>query len=127
MEGFKASKILIVEDQAVPREVLTRILARDGYEVQSAASAREALEVGPHFKPDLLLTDWLLQENVNGLHVAESMRAALPNLSVIFLTGLPIEKLTEQARHMQPCKFIEKPCDFDELLREIRQMAPPSD
>jgi DNA-binding NtrC family response regulator len=127
MAGSKASRILVVEDQTVPRKVLAQILSRNGFEVQSAANAKEALDVGVHFQPDLLLTDWLLPGNTNGLQVAEAMRATRPELSVIFLTGLPTDKLAAQAQHVQPCKFIEKPCDFDELLREIRQMALKSD
>lgn len=127
MTGSRISKILVVEDQAVSREVLARILCRDGYEVRSAANAQEALDIAPAFHPDLLLADWLLPDNTNGLQVAEAMRAAQPDLSVIFLTGLPTDKLTEQARHVQPCTFIEKPCDFDELLRKIRQITPRPD
>jgi len=122
-----AARILVVEDQPVPREVLAKILSRDGYEVEAAASVHEALEIGRSFRPDLLLTDWLLPENMNGLQVAEALRAGQPDMSVIFLTGLPSDKLEDQARHMQPCTFMEKPCDFDELLSQVRRLTPRPD
>ncbi len=126
MQEPTGSRILVVEDQPVSREVLARILERDGYNVQSAATAREAMELGTRFRPHLLLTDWLLPD-VNGLQVAEKLRADQPDLGVIFLTGLPTDQLTAQALHVQPCTFIEKPCDFQRLLQEIRNLTPRSD
>lgn len=126
MAPSNAARVLVVEDQPVPREVLAKILVRDGYEVQTAATANDALRIGDMFRPDILLTDWLLQDNVNGLHVAERLRADYPGMSVIFLTGLPTDKLEAQAETVRPCKFIEKPCDFQELLQAIRELTPPA-
>jgi len=110
-------------DQPASREVLSKILARDGYDVQSAGTVHEALEIGARFRPHVLLADWLLADDSNGLQVAESLRAVQPNMSIIFLTGLPVDRLAPQAHHVQPCTFVEKPCDFSDLLRRIRHMA----
>src|SRR5690606_33920565 len=49
------SRILVVEDQPVPREVLAKILARNGYEVRAVASVEEALAIGGTFCPHVLL------------------------------------------------------------------------
>lgn len=127
MRPLKSTRILVVEDQPAPRNVLAKIIARGGYEVQAASSAREAVEIGSSFCPHLLLADWLLQDNFSGLQVAEALRATQPGLSIIFLTGLPTDRLSEQARHVQPCTFIEKPCDFNALLDQIHKLAASTD
>lgn len=117
------ARVLVVEDLAAPRAVLEKILQRGGYQVQSAANAHDAVEIGEAFRPDLLLTDWLLPNSVSGLHVAERLREAQPDLPIIFLTGLPAERLHAQVEHVRPCRLMEKPCDFDELLGAIRQFT----
>jgi len=85
-------------------------------------------EIGSSFRPDLLLADWLLA----GQHERTSRgdgAAGRPagDMDRFFLTALRSDRLTEQARHVQPCTFVEKPCDFDALLVEIRHLTRPPD
>lgn len=117
------TRVLVVEDQPVPRQLLTRILSRDGFEVRAAATAAEAIQIGESFLPHVLLTDWLLPDDANGLEVARRLLGAQPRLAIIFLTGLPADKLRPQVEEIGPCGFLEKPCDFDELLQAIRHCA----
>jgi DNA-binding response OmpR family regulator len=115
------ARILIVEDEPVPRMVLTKILSRDGYEVRTAANAAEAVEVGRAFLPEVLIVDWLLTDSHNGLYVAESLRASSPGLHVLFFTGLPTQKLEKEAGHLRPVRFLEKPCEFGVLRAAIQE------
>lgn len=116
------AKILIVEDEPIPRMVLTKILSRDGYEVKTAANAQEAIEVGRSFQPDVLIVDWLLTDAHNGLYVAENLRAANPAVHLLFFTGLPTHKLELEAEHLRPFRFLEKPCEFDTLRAAIQEV-----
>ena len=57
------ARILVVEDEAIPRMVLSKVLTRDGHEVRDASSGSEAMEIAQGFGPELLLADWLLPDS----------------------------------------------------------------
>ena len=115
------ARILVVEDEAVPRMILCRLLSREGHEAQSAGDAAEAVNVGRQFQPDLLIADWLLPDTHNGQYVAEQLRELHPSMKILFFTGLPTHKLEHEARHLQPMRFLEKPCDFDTIRAAIKE------
>jgi DNA-binding response OmpR family regulator len=114
------AKILVVEDEPVPRMILCRLLTREGHEVQTATDATEAVDVGGSFMPDLLIADWLLPDTYNGQYVAERLRELHPSMKILFFTGLPTQKLEQETRHLRPICFLEKPCDFDTIRAAIK-------
>ena len=65
-------KVLIVDDERSYRDYLGRFLAREGHEVQLAATGREAIDGGCRFRPDVLVVDWMLKDHVHGLQVTEA-------------------------------------------------------
>jgi DNA-binding NtrC family response regulator len=120
------AKILIVEDEPIPRLILTKVLARDGHDMRAAGSATEAIETGKDFNPDVLIADWLLTDVNSGLSVAEHLREINPSLHILFFTGLPTHKLEVEAQHLRPFRFLEKPCEFDTLRAAIREVLSDS-
>ena len=114
------AKILIVEDEPIPRQILTKVLTRDGHEIRSAGDAQEAINIGTQFQPDILLADWLLTDAASGLSVAEKLRKLHPHMRILFFTGLPTHKLETEAQHLRPVRFVEKPCEFSVLRAAIR-------
>lgn len=116
------AKILIVEDEPIPREVLSRALSRDGHDVRVAGSAVQAIDVGRDFKPDVLIADWLLADLDSGLSVAEQLRRIKPSLRILFFTGLPTNKLEVEAQHLRPFRFLEKPCELETLRMAVREI-----
>jgi DNA-binding NtrC family response regulator len=121
------AKILIVEDEPIPRMILTKILTRDGHEVRAAANAGEGIDTGIDFQPDMLIADWLLTDVNSGLSVAERLREENPKLHILFFTGLPTHKLECEAQHVSPFRFLEKPCEFDTLRSAIREVLAGGD
>lgn len=115
------SKILIVEDEPIPRQILTKVLTRDGHEVRAAGDAKEAIALGIEFSPDILLADWLLTDATSGLFVAEEIRKIHPRVRILFFTGLPTHKLEIEAQHLSPVRFLEKPCEFSVLRAAIQK------
>jgi DNA-binding NtrC family response regulator len=121
------AKILIVEDEPIPRMILQKVLTRDGHEVRAAGNAADAIEAGKEFHPDILIADWLLTDVNSGLSVAEQLRKIDPALHILFFTGLPTHKLEIEAQHLRPFRFLEKPCEFDTLRSAIREvLATPA-
>jgi two-component system cell cycle sensor histidine kinase/response regulator CckA len=81
--------ILLVEDDPDVRKMTRTILERYGYRVVEAAYGREAIaelrKLGNRI--DLLVTDMLLPEGMNGREVASAVRCLVPDLKVVFMSG----------------------------------------
>ncbi|MCK6485163.1 MAG: response regulator [Phycisphaerae bacterium] len=125
------SRVLIVDDEPGYCDNLRTGLSRLGYEVRSALSGREAIDVGTAFRPEVLVTDWLLKNSINGLHVAQSLRAVSPDLRTIMITGYGSGDVRIQARKADVLDLIEKPFKLTRLHDALRTVlaaekpAPP--
>ena len=71
-------RVLVVDDEPMVREVLSRYLRRDGFEVATAADGEEALARFDEAEPDLVLLDLMLPR-VDGYEVFRRLRAAGPD------------------------------------------------
>src|SRR5512135_1636911 len=98
--------MLIVDDETDSRDALAELADRWGYEVQTASDGTEALRRAIEWHPDLLLTD-LVMPNMDGLWLLRALRAELPDVPVLLLTG----RGTVQAIKEGAWDFIEKPLD----------------
>src|SRR5437868_4454337 len=81
-------RVLVVDDDSGSRELLSRLLARAGYEVRVAGTGEEGLTVLADFVPDLLLCDKNLPR-MHGAEVIAQARKKLPHLAVILITAFP--------------------------------------
>jgi two-component system response regulator ResD len=79
------ARVLVVDDEPMVREVLSRYLERDGFEVESAADGLLALEAFEARRPDLVLLDLMLPR-VDGFEVFRRIRARAPS-PVIMITA----------------------------------------
>jgi two-component system, OmpR family, response regulator ResD len=79
------ARVLVVDDEPMVREVLSRYLERDGFEVESAADGELALEAFEARRPDLVLLDLMLPR-VDGFEVFRRIRASAPS-PVIMITA----------------------------------------
>jgi two-component system response regulator AtoC len=115
------TRILYVEDEADLREALTEELAEDGFEVLSASNGEEGLQLLAGFRPDLVITDWLMPR-MTGIELIREMRTALPDFAltpVIFLSAYSAKPHIDEAMAAGACHYITKPVDYAELLRAI--------
>jgi CheY-like chemotaxis protein len=82
------SPVLIVDDEADQRELLRRILDREGVEVMEAANGAEALAKIDARRPSLVLLDLMMPE-MNGFQVVEALRNSPKNkdIPVVVITG----------------------------------------
>ncbi len=105
------SQILIVEDDAVLRDVLLKKLSKSGYSVEKAEDGEVALEkLRAGLKPDLILLDILMPKK-NGMEVMEEMNAdpVLKDIPIIIISnsGQPVE--IERAKKLG-AKELERSC-----------------
>lgn len=80
-----ATRVLVVDDEPMVREVLSRYLERDGFEVEAAADGERALAAFDARRPDLVLLDLMLPR-VDGFEVFRRIRARAPS-PVIMITA----------------------------------------
>ena len=116
-------KILIVDDEAVCTLFLSMALSEEGFDVKMATSADEAIQVGKEFKPNLLITDWMLKDSKDGMQVTRHLTDAIPDLRVIFITGMARDIIRSKLGDTKCDGIIIKPVDLDEMLGLVRQLV----
>ena len=124
----RGETILVVEDEPDVRRMTERILGRAGYFVLATASGEEALGICGEEgrRVDLLLTDVVMPEML-GTDLVERVRASVPEIAVIFMSGYSHEVLAPEAlAEEEGTAFLEKPFDAGGLLRAVRRLLDDS-
>jgi two-component system phosphate regulon sensor histidine kinase PhoR len=106
--------ILIVDDEQDIRDGSERILTRMKFNVSTAASGQEALEVFQEITPDIVLLD-LKMPGMDGMEVLERIRKINDNTIVIVITGYATVETAIQAMKHGAYDFIPKPFEPDQL------------
>ncbi len=88
-ETGKEIKVLIVEDQASSRLMLTSLLKGNGFDVVGAVSnAISALDIRLKFRPQVVVLGIELKSDINGIELAHALRATNPHLGIVFLSSV---------------------------------------
>ena len=118
-EGI-AAKVLVVDDEAGVRRVLTRLLSAEGYEVLEAASGQEGLELLWTHGADTVLLD-VMMPGMDGLEVCRRIRknSRTAHTPVVFITAAVDREFRRQARKAGADDFLAKPFDEVELLARV--------
>ncbi|WP_288381520.1 histidine kinase famiy protein [uncultured Massilia sp.] len=113
--------ILVVDDSNEVRELAEQQLRGLGYRVLSAASGEAALELMDRYGSiDLLFTDIIMPGGMNGLRLAELVRARQPEVPVLLATGY-IDSLPAPIGGATTLPLLTKPYRLNELAERVRQ------
>ena len=114
--------ILLVEDHGPLLELAREFLSGLGYQLLTANFPLQALEISGRYthKIDLLLTD-VLMPGMNGRELAHRLRIQRPEMKVLYVSGFA-DHAFEENDLSGPEVFMEKPYEFDELARKIREI-----
>lgn len=114
------AKILLVEDNEMNRDMLSRRLLRKGFEVAMAVDGREGIEKAASENPDLILMDMSLPE-VDGWEATRRIKAQpeLAAIPVIALTAHAMSGDREQALAAGCDDYDTKPIELERLLGKI--------
>jgi sigma-B regulation protein RsbU (phosphoserine phosphatase) len=113
-------KILVVDDDTMPRKSLARAMRRWGHTVLEASDGDEAWDLCCDHEPDIVLTDWLMPR-VDGVELCRRIRSAMTKefTYVILLTSqTQPEKLVEALRAGAD-EFLSKPVSQEELKARL--------
>src|SRR5690349_4347537 len=108
--------VLIVEDDPGVATLERRQLERTGYRVELATSADEAMTALQHGRVDLILLDYRLPGNVDGLQFYDKIREAGFDVPVILVTAFSNEATVVKALRAGVRDFISKGIEFLEYL-----------
>ena len=115
--------ILIVEDDVSVLQMTRQALRAQGYTVQTASSGVEALVVWQENGPqiDLLITDLVLPQSLNGDELARLLRCRNPHLRVLFMSGYGPEAICPDWTGEMNDFLLVKPYESNTLLQAVRQ------
>ena len=114
------TRILLVEDNEMNRDMLSRRLLRKGYEVFLAEDGQQGVEMASTCQPDLILMDMSLPV-LDGWEATRSIKAnaALKEIPIIALTAHAMQADEDKARAAGCDDFDTKPVDLARLLAKI--------
>ncbi len=112
------TRLLVVDDEATVRELLSATLRFAGFEVTSAATATEAVAAALAEPPDLVLLDVMLPD-MDGFEVVRRLRERGP-VPVLFLTARDRQADKITGLSLGADDYVTKPFDLEELIARIR-------
>ena len=113
--------VLIVDDEAQMRELLSLYLSQHGYEVSTAGSSTETLKLVEEKQIDIVVLDIGLA-NEDGLKLLSTIKARRPNTQVVMLTGMGfVEDLLQEAHQKGADGYVSKGLPMDELLLALKR------
>lgn len=116
-------KILVVDDDAIFRKVLSNLLISRGYKVALAEHGEEALEVlrANNGSFDLMISD-VSMGPMDGMELLQRARALFPDLGVVMLTGHATVDMAVEAMKMGAFDYVVKPFRTDELFQTVQRV-----
>jgi two-component system response regulator AtoC len=114
-------KILVADDDAAIRALLTDLLKGEGYDVVEARTGAEVLAaVNRSEKPDLVLMDVRMPE-MTGMDVLRRMRDSKVGVGALVMTAYGSSNLAIQSIQLGAYDYVQKPFDLDEVLVAVRR------
>ena len=115
------TKILLVEDNEMNRDMLTRRLVRQGFEIVCAIDGSAGVEKSASEAPDIILMDIALGDDMDGWEATQLIKAnpATTHIPIIALTAHALESDRRKSVEVGCSEFDTKPVDLPRLLGKI--------
>ncbi len=107
--------MLIVDDETAILDTLRILLKREDYEIFTASSGRQGVELIAEVRPDFVLTD-IRMPGIGGIEILKAAHELDPNIPVILMTAQASLQSAIQAVNQGAFHYIQKPFSNDELL-----------
>jgi DNA-binding response OmpR family regulator len=126
---FVTARVLLVEDDATVRDVVSRYLGEAGYEVTQAVDGRAGLQSTRDRLPDVVVLDLMLP-GMSGLDVCRALRRDHERLPILMLTALGEERDRVRGLELGADDYVTKPFSPRELVLRVgsvlRRLGTPS-
>src|SRR5215467_13283391 len=114
------NKILIADDEPSNRSILSQVLTRKGYMVETANDGREALHKIESARPDLLVLDYMMPD-LSGLEVLKQLRKNEDDTPVIMVTAYGTLERAVEAMKEGAYDFITRPYEPDHIVLVVQK------
>jgi two-component system, cell cycle sensor histidine kinase and response regulator CckA len=123
-----SATILVVEDEDPVRELIARILRREGFDVIDVPSGAEAIDIctARSGKIDLLLTDVVMPQ-MSGPQLRDLAYPIRPHMRVLFMSGYTDELIAKRGVLAAGDALLSKPFNSDQLLTKVREALNSND
>jgi PAS domain S-box-containing protein len=114
-------RVLIVEDEPDLMDVAASLFTSMGYDVVTATSGREAMEVLEQRDIDILFTDIVMPNGIDGIELASYTRTHYPHTKIMLASGYPLPALKQRhGQDLSDFAFVNKPYRLADLARTLR-------
>jgi PAS domain S-box-containing protein len=114
-------RVLIVEDEPDLMDVAASLFTSMGYDVLTASSGREAMDLLEQRDIDILFTDVVMPNGMDGLQLATYTRTHYPDTKIMLASGYPLPALKQRHGHdLNAFAFVNKPYRLADLARTLR-------
>ncbi|MBT4512634.1 MAG: response regulator [Chloroflexi bacterium] len=115
-EENRKGSVIVVDDDSSVRELVTRALQREGYEITTAANGSEASHATARKKFDLMFLD-INMPGLNGLDVLTIMAVGNPGIPIVMLTAVDDPDAETEAFKRGAAAYLKKPCKMIDVIR----------
>jgi two-component system response regulator PilR (NtrC family) len=119
MTTSKHGTILVVDDEEIMRDILERLLAREGYEVRLASSGEEGLALARTLPFDAAIVD-IMMPGLNGIETLDELKRIDEDLAVLIITAYASVESAIAAMKNGAFDYITKPFKNDEVIAVVR-------
>src|SRR6476469_7828 len=115
-----ALEVLVVDDEADIRELVSGVLEDEGYAVRTAADSSQTLEAIEERRPSMVLLDvWLQGSRLDGLQLLQAIKRMDASIPVLMISGHGNLDTAVTAVREGAVDFIEKPVEAERLLYQV--------
>jgi two-component system, response regulator RegA len=125
LPGTEGRKVLLVDDEVPLRRNLVRAFERDGFEVATAASLKEAHEVAAEFCPGFAVLDLNLQDGY-GMELVGTLQELRPGVRIVILTGYDSIASSLVALKAGAVGYLAKPVRTEQVVATLLGQAEDS-
>jgi DNA-binding NtrC family response regulator len=113
-------RVLVVEDDPVARKLLAEVLKRDGLDVRSVETAKQALVAQDAFDPGVVITDVRLT-GMDGIALLRRLRERRPAVQVVVVTAFGSLDTAVEAIRQGAYDYVSKPFPVEDMCRTVRR------
>ena len=120
-------QILVIDDEPGHCEAAAEALSKAGHECIQAHSAKQGLRIIEQGGIDIVVTDLVLRDEIDGLDILRHALEALDDVEVIIITGHGSIPNAVEAMQLGAASYLEKPLDMKELRAVVAKAKGKTD
>ena len=114
-------RVLVVDDESNITDLVSMALRYEGFEVETAATGRDAIRMVEKFRPELVILDVMLPD-VDGFAVTERLKSARVKVPILFLTARDAVEDKVRGLTLGGDDYVTKPFSLEELVARVRAL-----